>query len=396
MILLKYKELFIKYVFCSILLVVVMMVLSKVFYKKPVMDSSNLYFTSNINYLDDKTKIDVEYPRFYNDKINKIITDNLYSYIKEFKTHDINKTLEIKYDLYHINNYVNIQYKIFNSIDNIKRDNILLDLNNSSIAYIGSIYDEEYLKNEIYTYVNNKYSKDIYDKVISETINNYTYILSDDSMEVYFNNIENYPNIKINFNVNMYKNDNSIKKHKYIIFSYNDGPSEYTEDILNVLEKNNSSATFFMLGKNMKFYDSLVLKIFNSNSEVGYHGYSHNDLSNYSLEDIKNEISSQDKIFNEITNSNSKLFSFPYGKYNKEFNKLGLDIIKYDIDSKDWLVKDSKIIYNNIIKNACDGCVVLMHDTYKTSLDATELLIPELNKLGYEVVSVSEYKKLSK
>ena len=146
----------------------------------------------------------------------------------------------------------------------------------------------------------------------------------------------------------------------------------------------------------MKYYDDAVLEVFNSRSEVGSHGFSHINLINADLNTIKSEIDSTNKIFNELTHGSLKLYTPAYGGYNEKMDKLNLKIVNYDIDTKDWLVKDSKIIYNNVIKNACDGCVVLMHDTYKQTIEATDKLIPELNKLGYEIISVSEYDRIIK
>lgn len=396
MILLKYKELFIKFIFCSILLVIVMLVLSKVFYKKPKTDIITNNITSKIHYDDEITRIDVEYPRFNNDKINKIITDNLYAYIKDFKAHDGEKTLKIKYKLIEINNFVNVQYSINNTLSDIKHENILLDTKKGEIAYINSLYDEEYLKNEIYKQVNDKYPKEVYEQVVNDTINNFTYILNDDNLTVYFNNIESCPCIKIDYSLNTHNNDNQIHKHKYLIFMYNDGPSEYTNELLEVLDKYDSRATFFMTGNKMKYYDKVVLDVFNSRSEIGSHGFSHINLVNADINTIKSEINSTNAVFNELTHSTLKLYTPAYGGYNEKMDKLGLKIVNYDIDTKDWLVKDSKIIYNNVIKNACDGCAVLMHDTYKQTIEATDKLIPELNKLGYEVISVSEYDRIIK
>ena len=396
MILLKYKELFIKFIFCSILLIIVMLVLGKVFYKEPTTDDIINNKGSNINYVDDKTKVDVEYPRFDNDKINKIITDSLYSYVKDFRNNDVEKSLTIRYELYEIDGFVNVQYTIDNSLDDIKYNNMLLDLYKGEIAYITSIYDEDYLKNEINSLVKDKYPSEVYEQVVNDTVNNFTYIISDSNLNVYFNNIKDKPNITISYLINNYKNDNSIKKHKYIIFTFDDGPSEYTKEILSILEKYNSSATFFMSGNKMKYYEDAVKEIYNSNSEVGSHGYSHTNLSNASEDEIDMEISVTNAIFNEITGGKLYLYRPAYNSYNSYMDNLELNIVKYDIDTKDWLVKNTKKTYNNVLRNACDGCIVIMRDTYKTSVEVTEKLIPELNKLGYEVVSVSKYNEIGK
>ena len=394
MLLLKYRNLIIKFIICSIALIVVFLILSKVFYKKPNDIKKNI-ITSSIEYTDDKTSINVKYPRFNSDKINKIITDYLYSYIKDFRNNKKNKSLIMKYSLYYINDVVNIQFNIDNSLNNVKYYNMFIDLKKESITYISSIFDEEYLKNDIYHEIIKKYSKDFYNKLSKYTVNNYTYIFNNNYLVVYFNNFKDTPNIKINFSVNQQTNDNSINKHKYLIFTYDDGPSEYTLKLLEILNKNNSSATFFMLGDKMKQYVKEVQKIYNSNSEIGSHGYSLSCLEDATNDEIDTEISVTNSIFYEITKDRFKYYRPALNCVNDYMNNLDLELVNYDIDSKDWLLKDSKKIYENVINSACDGCVVLFHDKYKETVDATELLIPELKKYDYEIISISNYKNIS-
>ena len=69
---------------------------------------------STITYKDDVSDINFEYPRFTNDDINKIITDYVYAYVKEFKEFDmINKVLDVSYNLHYFEGYVNIPFKNF-------------------------------------------------------------------------------------------------------------------------------------------------------------------------------------------------------------------------------------------------------------------------------------------
>ena len=273
--------------------------------------------------------------------------------------------------------------------------NLLIDLSKNDLAYITSLYEEEKLKNEIDSLVQYKYTEDVYNSVINDTVNNFTYIIGKSDLDVYFNNIPGFPNVSISMNPIYHDNDNSKEEKKYIAFTYDDGPSEYTLDILKYLEDSNSSATFFMIGNKMKTNEDIVKLIHNSNSEVGSHGYTHKKLNDISLEELHSELNSTNIIFNEITRENIKLLRPPYGKYNIELLNSSYKIISWNVDTKDWLVKDSDTIVNTVIKNACDGCIVLMHDTYKTTLNATKDLVPILNNFGYEVVSVSKLMEIN-
>ena len=390
----RYKEAIITYSSCMVIVFLFLFVCVKMFYKESNTISNDIT-TSTINYEDNLTSIYVEYPRFKNDKINGIISDILYSYIRDFRKSDGNKVLDMSYKLYNVKNYVNITFYIENSLNNEKYKNILIDTDKKELAYITNLYDEENLKNEIFDLVYHKYSTDIYKLIKESTINNFTYIINDEKIDVYFNNIDfqdlNYvPFVTISYNEKTSYNDNKKEGTKYIAFTYDDGPSSYTSEILKVLESNNSSATFFMIGNNMKNNESVVKEVNSSSSEVGTHGYTHKDYTELSNDELISELNSASITFESITNSKLNLFRPPYGRVNEEILKLGYKVILWNIDPKDWLVRDSDVILKNVLINACDGCIVLLHDIYPETLEATKKLIPALNEYGYEIVSVSK------
>ncbi len=395
MILLNYKDKIFKYfiyisiVFVTLFVITTFINLNPNKFEKEVTPS---YITFN----NENTQINVEYPRYKNDKINKIITDNIYSYVKTFKESSENKILNITYDIYNFDNYSNIVFNIDNSLNNEKNKNILIDLSKKEIAHISDIYDKEYLSNEINTLVYHKYFNGIYNQIKESNIDNHTYIISEDKIIIYFyditfNDIDYIPNITINLNEDVSTTENIYDEtKKYIAFTYDDGPSSYTLEVLNTLNANNATATFFMLGNKMKNNSDKVKTVNESNSEVASHTYAHKNLVKLSEKEILNEINSTSIIFNEITGDNVKYVRPPYGNYNNTVKSAGYPLILWNIDPKDWLVRDSNKIYNNIIKNACDGCIVLMHDCYKETVEASKMVIPKLKEMGYEVVSISK------
>ena len=395
MIIFDYKENVIKFIFCVIILLFVILIVNKLFYKETVVLEYNEVTTSKIEYNDDITSIYVEYPRFNNNyDVNELVSNNIYKYVKEFKESPENKLLDITYKVSYVDSYANIEYKIENSLSKVKYKNLIINLDNNKIAYISSIYDEDKLRNEILNLVETNYSSDIYEKVKKETINNFTYLIEDERVEVYFNNIdyeeyEYIPFVTISLSINTIDNVDDGSK-KYIAFTYDDGPSEYTEKILDLLEKNNFSATFFMVGNKMKVNEEVVKKIYESNSEIGSHGYSHKLLNDLSIEDYEDEINSFNIIYNELTLDHTSLFRPPYGKYNDYIYNYYYNVILWDIDPKDWLFRNEDTTYNNVIKNACDGCIVILHDTNETTLKASEKLFTQLKNMNYEVVSVSK------
>lgn len=399
MIILKYKNELFKFFIYIFALLVTIFILSNILIKDNITSPTNVEKTI-IQSDEDGTKVYVEYPRFKNDEVNSIVTDYLYSYIKDFKSNEKkDKVLDITYQLYYIDEFVNITFHIENTLNNIKNKNILIDLNNSKLAYITQIYDEEYLKTEINDLVYYKYSSEIYEKIQNSTINNFTYILSESKIEVYFNdikfdNIDYIPYIEILINSSTSAVQDTSLSDKYIAFTYDDGPSKYTKDLLKTLELNNSSATFFMLGNRMKKYEDTVLEVYNSNSEAGSHSYAHKDLTKLSKAELDEDLKKTNDIFNSITNDNLKYLRPPYNYSNQNVLDSGYLIVTWNIDPKDWLVRDSTKIYNNVITHVCDGCIVIMHDIYAPTLEATKMLLPKLDEMGYKVVSISELMKI--
>lgn len=399
MIILNYKNQLYKYFLYISALLVTLFIIVNVFYKEQAKDLKDVK-TSTITYKDELTEVNVEYPRFKDDKINKLITDIIYDYVKEFKKFDtVQKSLIMNYKLYYFDNYVNITFNIENTLEKAKNKNILLNLKNKEISYISSVYDKEYLENEINEIVYYKYQTDVYEKIKESNINNNTYIIDENKIEVYFNNInfENLdyiPYIIIPLTEDTFNEDEVPDENKkYIAFTFDDGPSKYTKELLKTLELNDSTATFFMLGNRMKYNEEIVKEVYKSSSEVASHTYSHKNLNKLSKDDILKEINSTSIIFNKITNDNIKYIRPPYGNYNDTVKSTKFPIILWNIDPKDWLVKDSTKVYNSVLKHACDGCIVLMHDLYPTTIEAVKMLIPKLNSLGYEVVSISDLVK---
>ena len=387
------KNIFIKYLISILIVFLVFFIISKLFIK----DSENTedeITMSNIYYSNNNTNVYVEYPRFKSDKINTIITNIIYSYVKDFKASESEtKALDISYDIYKINDYVNITFNIQNTLSNVKNKNILIDTSKEELAYITNIYDKDYLKYEINDLVYYKYSQDIYNLIKDENINNFTYIIDDNKIDIYFNNIDfnliNYiPYVTINTNTEQEVSYTS--GNKFIAFTFDDGPSEYTNDLLKTLEVNNASATFFMIGNRMKAYKDTVLNIYNSNSEVGSHSYSHKNLIEIDEKELETELNTPTLIYNEITHDNITLLRPPYGKYNDPLLNSNYNIVLWNIDPKDWLLRDSKKIYNNVISNACDGCIVIFHDIYPETLEAIKMILPKLTEMNYNIVSVSK------
>jgi len=107
--------------------------------------------------------------------------------------------------------------------------------------------------------------------------------------------------------------------------------------------------------------------------------------------DILREVKSTNKVIKEITGEDTVLLRPPYGNINNEIKALtDMYTILRNVDTLDWKYKDKYKIADNIIKNAHDGAIVLLHDIYESSVDGALLAMEKLQDDGYAFVTIEE------
>ena len=173
--------------------------------------------------------------------------------------------------------------------------------------------------------------------------------------------------------------------------TFDDGSSDVTGNILDVLKSYDAHATFFALGNRMKTYKLTLQRIVDEGHEVASHTYSHKDLSTLDEKGILNQINTTNVNFNSITGEKIKYVRPPYGSYNsKVLNTVSHPLIMWNIDTKDWDTRDAKKTANTVIKKAFNGGIALMHDLYFSNVEALKIMLPELEAKGYRFVTISE------
>ena len=186
---------------------------------------------------------------------------------------------------------------------------------------------------------------------------------------------------------------NAEKKRPLIALTFDDGPGQYTDKLLDCLEENNAHATFFMLGQLVGQYPDEVKRMVELGCEIGNHSWDHQDMLNLSIDDVIKEFGDTDQALIDACGQESTVIRPPYGDCNDEIiSAVGKPFILWSIDSLDWKYLDADLDYNGIMNdsNLGDGAVILMHDIHGPSVDAALRLIPDLIAQGYKLVTVSE------
>lgn len=190
---------------------------------------------------------------------------------------------------------------------------------------------------------------------------------------------------------------NPDKVKPMLALTYDDGPGQYTEKLLDCLMENGAHATFFMVGECVDTYPNIVPKILEAGCELGNHSYDHPDMmSLYNSGDIDGivaEFRKTDEALIRACGQASTVGRLPYGSGNmtEVFEAVGMPFFMWSLDTEDWRLMDADADYNAVINgDLTDGTIILMHDIHEPSVEASLRIIPELVEKGYKLVTVSE------
>ena len=181
------------------------------------------------------------------------------------------------------------------------------------------------------------------------------------------------------------------KNKKMVALTYDDGPSIYTPRVLKTLKENNSVATFFVVGNRVPTYSDTVKKAHDMGCEIGNHTYEHKCLTRISETEVRRQISRTNKNVKKVTGQTPVIMRPTGGATNPNVKQwVGMPSIIWSIDTLDWKTRNAGSTKKAVLDHVKDGDIVLMHDLYSATATASETIIPELVRRGYQLVTVSE------
>lgn len=185
---------------------------------------------------------------------------------------------------------------------------------------------------------------------------------------------------------------NAIKNQISLVINVSWG-NEYLEEMLDILEEENVSASFFLVGRWAESNTDLVQKIHSLGHDFGNHGYSDPHMKDLTSEAIKDEIVLTNQIIQGATGQYVRWFSPPYGeKYEKIYAaaaELGLHTVLWSLDTIDWTLPGEDVMVDRIINNLHPGAIILMHPTEQTP-GALRRIIAGIKERDFKLVTVSE------
>jgi len=177
-----------------------------------------------------------------------------------------------------------------------------------------------------------------------------------------------------------------------IALTFDDGPGEYTDELLDCLEENNAHATFFMLGQNVGSWESTVQRMADIGCEIGSHSWDHPNLYDLSMDSVAKEFSDTDAALEKACGQKASVARAPYGNWSDDIiSTVGKPFFTWSLDSLDWSYLDVNKDYDAVMNgDLTDGSIILMHDIHEPSVQAAIKMIPELVQKGYKLMTVSE------
>ena len=179
---------------------------------------------------------------------------------------------------------------------------------------------------------------------------------------------------------------------KYVALTFDDGPnSRYTKPLLDGLREREIRASFFLVGECIDGKEDLVKQMAEDGHLIGVHCMTHKDLTKEPLSDAKKEICETGEKIRAVTGVMPEYVRPPYGSWNAKLEE-AVDMIPvfWDVDSIDWRLKNTEKVTAKVLKDTEDGDIILMHDEFRTSVEAALRIIDNLTAKGYTFVTVDE------
>jgi peptidoglycan/xylan/chitin deacetylase (PgdA/CDA1 family) len=189
--------------------------------------------------------------------------------------------------------------------------------------------------------------------------------------------------------------------------SFDDGPSVWTEPVLELLAAHDARATFFVIGSVAEAKAELLARIVAAGHEIGNHSWSHPALARDCTSDqVRAELLRTNQTLARITGAAPTMFRAPHYDHDARVDaiaaELGLRHVDGDVTPPDWRPGlSAKVIATLVLGGAVPGAVIGLHDgippreasataTRQPTVDALAAILPALSERGLRCRSVSE------
>ena len=177
----------------------------------------------------------------------------------------------------------------------------------------------------------------------------------------------------------------------FVAITFDDGPSIYTKDIVDVLNKYNVGGTFFFVGTQVQKFPESVKYVDDHGFSIGNHSMTHSNLSNLSAEKQLSELERTNQLIQNITSKPVLLFRPPYGSRDNKLSELiakkNMRMVLWNNDPEDWHNDSPQQTLNYISQTRSTGAIILLHES-KATLEILPMIIEYLQKEQLKISSL--------
>lgn len=176
-----------------------------------------------------------------------------------------------------------------------------------------------------------------------------------------------------------------------VALTYDDGPSDFTRQLLDALSAEQSRATFFMLGRKAETYMATIGRVVAEGHEIGSHTMNHPDLTSLPLPEATAQVLDAAKELARVSGTSVRMFRPPYGAVNAEvIEAVKMPAILWSIDTNDWQAPGAEALFERAVTAADPGDIILFHDTHLETVEAAPKILRGLRDRGFEAVTVTQ------
>jgi len=197
------------------------------------------------------------------------------------------------------------------------------------------------------------------------------------------------------------KSISSVKTNeKWIALSFDDGPAELTNTVLDILKANQAEAAFFLIGKKIPGNDALLKRMVQEGHIIGNHSFSHHPLFDlFGSGKMLNDMTAMNQLVKNITGLTPRFFRPPYGVTNPNLKKAvmsgGFISIGWSIRSYDTVIKNPRRLVSKILSGLKPGAILLLHDTSETTVAILPELLKAIQQKGFQIVRLDKMVNLN-
>ena len=185
-----------------------------------------------------------------------------------------------------------------------------------------------------------------------------------------------------------------MENKKLVALTFDDGPSNVTEKVLDILKAEGIVGSFFLIGQQITPETKPILeRELAQNCEICNHSFTHSVMSEMTAEVIRDEIDKTSDVIRDVVGVETRFFRPPYiALSDTMYANINMPFICGE-DSRDWDPSTSaQDRVDRVLANVTDGTIVLMHDMKDNvkTVEALPVIIKGLREKGYAFVTVSQ------